>query len=101
MPLATAVRHVATALRRPTARLGLAAALLGGALVPGALAPAAACACGGVISPGDAATAQQEAAALTWGGERGSVPPRRSLASAAEPAALAGPPPSPGPGYPR
>ncbi|WP_348538277.1 DUF2330 domain-containing protein, partial [Nocardia farcinica] len=75
--------------------LGLAAALLGGALVPGALAPAAACACGGVITPGHAAKVQQEAAALTWDGERESVLLRLSLASDAEHAALVVPTPSP------
>uniref|UniRef100_UPI000A047562 DUF2330 domain-containing protein n=1 Tax=Nocardia higoensis TaxID=228599 RepID=UPI000A047562 len=125
MPFATAARLVALALRRPAsarspgtrtgcraaagaaevggttrfpiaaARLGAVTAILGGALAPGAIGPASACACGGIISPGDAATVQQETAALTWDGDRETILLRLSLASDTEHAALVVPTPAP------
>ncbi|WP_067858763.1 DUF2330 domain-containing protein, partial [Nocardia shimofusensis] len=57
--------------------------------------PAAACACGGIVSPGDAATVHQETAALTWDGRRETVLMRLSLASDTAHAALVVPTPSP------
>jgi len=87
MPLATAARLAA--------RVAVATMILFAALAPGAIAPASACACGGIVSPGDAATVQQETAALTWDGTRETVLLRLSLASDTEHAALVVPTPSP------
>lgn len=114
MPLATAARLAALALRRLpattsrsvgsivrtacrtcSARVATATMILFAALAPGAIAPASACACGGIVSPGDSATVQQETAALTWDGARESVLLRLALASDTEHAALVVPTPSP------
>ncbi|MBH0780639.1 DUF2330 domain-containing protein [Nocardia bovistercoris] len=77
------------------ARLAAAAALSLGALGLGALAPASACACGGVVSPGNAAAVQDEVALAGWDGRRETIVMRLGLEAESDRAALIVPTPSP------
>ncbi|WP_280511913.1 DUF2330 domain-containing protein [Nocardia farcinica] len=77
------------------ARLAAAAAVLCTAFGMGAVAPASACACGGVVSPGDTARVDQETAVLAWDGRRETILMRLALTAESEHAALIVPTPRP------
>ncbi|QIS08527.1 DUF2330 domain-containing protein [Nocardia arthritidis] len=81
------------------ARLGTAAAVLLGCVGIGALAPASACACGGVIPKagdlGSTATVNREVALLGWDGRRETIVMQLALRSGIDTAALIVPTPTP------
>ncbi|MGN2641868.1 DUF2330 domain-containing protein [Nocardia takedensis] len=77
------------------ARLAATAALTLCALGSGAIAPASACACGGVVSPGNSATVNDEVALAGWDGRRETVVMRLGLESGTDHAALIVPTPAP------
>ncbi|WP_405179419.1 DUF2330 domain-containing protein [Nocardia sp. NBC_01377] len=76
-------------------RLAATAALLLSAVGFGAFAPASACACGGVVSPGNSATVHDEVALAGWDGHRETIVMRLALESGTDHAALIVPTPSP------
>ncbi|MET7768001.1 DUF2330 domain-containing protein [Nocardia sp. NPDC005366] len=76
-------------------RLAATAALLLSAVGFGAFAPAAACACGGVVSPGNSATVHDEVALAGWDGRRETIVMRLALESGTDHAALIVPTPTP------
>lgn len=76
-------------------RLLLAAAVLVGITTGLPTAPAAACACGGIASPGDEVSEDHEVAAIAWDGTTETIFMQLGLSTAASDLALVIPTPSP------
>ncbi|MBF6211822.1 DUF2330 domain-containing protein [Nocardia puris] len=77
------------------ARFATVAAVLCASAGIGALAPVSACACGGIVSPGDTATVRNEVAVVRWDGVRETILMQLALGGGAEEAALLVPTPTP------